>query len=276
MTPILVLLFRVQPLAAVSSDLVASLVMKPFGGAVHLTRGTVHRRMVLFLMLGSVPAAFAGVLLIRVLSRGHQLQSVVQVALGAALILAAAAVALKLIITLVQLARGYQQSPLDARDVRVRPVPTILVGALGGLLVGMTSVGSGSVIIVLLLYLYPRLKTSQLVGTDLVQAVPLVGAAALSHLLFGDFKLGLTLSLIIGGVPGVLMGARISSSASSRWLRPAIAVVLLASGLKLVQVGNLQLGIILLGVLLLMPVAGRLVRNFTPAPAPVPIPQEAA
>jgi uncharacterized protein len=231
--------------------------------------------MVLWLALGSVPAAFAGVFLIRALSSGRNLASVVQTALGAALIMAAAAVALKLVLTVWQHARGHQQASLDARDVRVRPLPTILVGAVGGLLVGMTSVGSGSIIIVCLLFLYPRLKTSQLVGTDLVQAVPLVGSAALSHLLFGDFKLGLTLSLILGGVPGVVLGARISSSASTRFLRPAIAVVLLASGLKLVQVGNVQLGVILLAVVVLMPLAARVTRFFAPAPSAVAVASEA-
>src|SRR6202049_4692452 len=99
MTPILVLLFRVQPLAAVSSDLVASLVMKPLGGLVHARRGTVHYRIVLWLLAGSVPSAFAGVLLLRALGRGHDVQSIVQLALGAALILAAGVVVLKSIVT---------------------------------------------------------------------------------------------------------------------------------------------------------------------------------
>ena len=75
---------------------------------------------------------------------------------------------------------------------RIKPLPTVLVGAAGGLIVGMTSVGSGSLMIVLLMLLYPRLSARTMVGTDLVQAVPLVAAAALGHVVFGDFKLGLT------------------------------------------------------------------------------------
>ena len=86
----------------------------------------------------------------------------------------------------------------------------MLVGIVGGLIVGMTSVGSGSLIIVALLLLYPTLKAGQLVGTDLVQAVPLVASAALGHLLFGDFQLGLTASLLVGRIPGVYVGARVS------------------------------------------------------------------
>src|SRR4029079_4251202 len=93
----------------------------------------------------------------------------------------------------------------------VRPVVTALVGLLAGLLVGLSSVGSGSLMIVLLLVLYPQLSARELVGTDLVQAIPLVGSAALGHLLFGDFRFALTASILIGAIPGVFMGARFSS-----------------------------------------------------------------
>jgi hypothetical protein len=100
----------------------------------------------------------------------------------------------------------------------------------------MTSVGSGSLIIVMLLLLYPKLRASQLVGTDLVQAVPLVASAALGHILFGEFQLALTASLLVGAIPGVLLGARVSSVAPGRVVRRALAFVLIASGLKLVNV----------------------------------------
>ena len=109
----------------------------------------------------------------------------------------------------------------------------MLVGVVGGLIVGMTSVGSGSLIIIALLALYPRLSAAGLVGTDLVQAVPLVASAALGHLLFGDFQLDLTLALLIGCLPGVYLGARLSSRAPGGLVRRALALVLLASGLKL-------------------------------------------
>jgi hypothetical protein len=127
------------------------------------------------------------------------------------------------------------------RAVAVRPMPTLLIGALGGLVVGMTSVGSGSLIIVMLLLLYPQLRASELVGTDLIQAVPLVGSAALGHLLFGDFHLDLTTSLLIGSLPGVYLGARVSVRAPGKVIRRALAFVLTASGLKLLGAGNVQL-----------------------------------
>ncbi|MFC4632062.1 sulfite exporter TauE/SafE family protein, partial [Promicromonospora alba] len=114
-----------------------------------------------------------------------------------------------------------------------RPVPTVILGAVAGLLVGMTSVGAGSIVIVVLLLLYPALKASQLVGTDLVQAVPLVAAASLGHLLYGDFSLGLTTSLLIGAIPGAWFGAHVSARAPGGIIRRALAILLLASGLKL-------------------------------------------
>jgi hypothetical protein len=112
-------------------------------------------------------------------------------------------------------------------------VPTLCIGLAGGLIVGLSSVGSGSLMIVMLLTLYPSLSASQLVGTDLVQAIPLVGAAALGHLLFGDFRLAVTGSLLVGALPGVYVGARVSSRAPDGLIRPELIVVLAASALKL-------------------------------------------
>jgi uncharacterized protein len=260
MTPILVVVFNIQPLAAVSSDLVASFFMRPVGAAVHLRQGTVNWQLVKWLVLGSVPSAFCGVLILRALGTGSHVQSVVQVVLGIALLVAAGAIVLKAFLNLRSRARGEHLSASRSLDITVRPLPTLMIGALGGLVVGMTSVGSGSLIIVLLLFLYPRIRASQLVGTDLVQAIPLVGAASLGHLLFGDFRLSLTTSLIIGSIPGVYLGARVSARAPARLLRRVLAFVLLASGLKLVQVGNVELGIILLAVVIVAPALWLVVR----------------
>ncbi len=251
MTPILVLLFKVQPLAAVSSDLVAAVVMKPIGGAVHLRRGTVNKRLVGWLVAGSMPSAFIGVLILRRLGNGPGVQNNIKIALGVALLLA---VGTMIVRALLDVRRRALKGRLvadpagvadHAPEVRIRPLPTLLVGIAGGLLVGMTSVGSGSLIIVMLLLLYPQLKASELVGTDLIQAVPLVAAAALGHILFGDFKFGLTASLLIGSVPGVYIGARVSAVAPGRVIRRALAFVLTASALKLLNMGNVPLAVFL-------------------------------
>ncbi|MER5320895.1 sulfite exporter TauE/SafE family protein [Streptosporangium roseum] len=233
MTPMMMLFFNVPPLAAVSSDLVASAVMKPVGGAVHMRRGTVNLRLVGWLCAGSVPAAFCGVLVARAFGDGEQIQQTIKYALGVALLLAVAGLVAK-----AWLSRREGEVSTDLGEIVVRPFPTLLVGMIGGLVVGISSVGSGSLIIVALLALYPALKANQLVGTDLVQAVPLVVSAALGHLLFGDFQLDVTTSLLVGSIPGVYLGARVSARAPGGIIRALLAVVLLASALKLLGVGN--------------------------------------
>ena len=114
----------------------------------------------------------------------------------------------------------------------------------------MTSVGSGSLMIVMLLFLYPMISAKQLVGTDLTQAVPLTIAAAVGALIFGNVQFGLTASLIIGSVPAVFIGSMLSSSVPDRYIRPVIAFVILASGLKYVGLATTALGWTLVGVLL--------------------------
>jgi uncharacterized membrane protein YfcA len=232
MTPMLVLIFGVPPLAAVSSDVVAAVIMKPIGGGVHLRRGTVKLGLVKWLMVGSLPCAFAGVLLLKSTGSGEALQAHIKLGLGYALLLASAGILVRPLLV----RRRTQVVP--AANVAVKILPTILIGAFGGLIVGMTSVGSGSLMIVLLLLLYPQYSLSDLVGTDLVQAIPLVSSAALGHILLGDFKLALTGSILVGAIPGVYFGARLSTRAPDGVLRPILVVALSSSALKLVGVSN--------------------------------------
>jgi uncharacterized membrane protein YfcA len=265
MTPVLVLFFQVPPLTAVSSDLVASAVMKPVGSFVHLRRGTVNLELVKWLCIGSIPGAFSGVLLARAMGRGEEVQQVIRLALGIALLLAAAGLTLRAYIRLVERARRRDGRadplPQGRPTVTLRIVPTVVVGLLGGIVVGMTSVGSGSLIIIALMALYPTLKASELVGTDLVQAVPLVASAAVGHLLFGDFHLDLTSSLLVGCIPGVWVGAHLSAHAPGGLVRRALAFVLLASALKLLNIATSTTGIVLLVVLLVAPLVWMLVRR---------------
>jgi uncharacterized protein len=122
---------------------------------------------------------------------------------------------------------------------------------IGGIVVGITSVGSGSLMIIFLLFLYPAIGAKQLVGTDLTQAVPLTAAAALGALAFGHVEFGVTTSLILGSVPAVLVGSLLSSSAPDRYIRPVITFAITASGLKYVGVGTTALGWILCATLLI-------------------------
>src|SRR5438067_1338994 len=196
MTPMLILLFGVTPSAAIASDLVAAVVMRPFGAAVHLRAGTVNLRLVRWMVLGSVPAAFLGTYVLHLLGHAKSAQHKVEVALGAALLIGAAAMVVRFLLD----RRTGQQRGGYVHDVQLRPLATVAIGVVGGIIVGITSVGSGSLMIVLLLFVYPMLGANQLVGTDLTQAVPLTLSAAIGALLFGHVQVALTGSLILGSV----------------------------------------------------------------------------
>jgi uncharacterized membrane protein YfcA len=246
MTPMLILLFGVKPAAAISSDLVAAVVMRPVGSFVHLRKGTVNLKLVGWMVLGSVPTAFLGAYLLHVLGTTDSAQNNIETALGAALLIGAAAMVLRFYL---DRRKGHTRQGA-VHGITVRPVLTVAIGMIGGLIVGMTSVGSGSLMIVLLLFAYPVIGANQLVGTDLTQAVPLTIAAALGALAFGHIELSVTASLVIGSVPAVFVGSFISSRAPDRYVRPVITFVIFASGLKYVGVGTTALGWILCVVLL--------------------------
>jgi uncharacterized membrane protein YfcA len=250
MTPILVLLFGVNPGTAVSSDLLTSLVMKPVGAAVHFRRGTVNWSLAGWLALGSVPAAFAGVFVLNNLGSGDEVAGRIKTLLGWALIVAASSMVARALLNARASARARSTPPSPIAPVTLKRVATVCIGLAGGFIVGMTSVGSGSLMMVMLLLLYPRLAAKELVGTDLVQAIPLVGAATLSHVFFGHVDLGLTGSLLIGSLPGVYLGAKVSSRAPDTVIRPALVVILLVSALKLLDFSNTALGVSLLIVVL--------------------------
>src|SRR5271165_2300195 len=246
MTPMLILLFGVKPAAAISSDLVAAVVMRPIGALVHLRKGTVNLRLVGWMVIGSVPMAFLGAYLLHLMGHAKSAQTNIETALGAALLLGAGAMVLRFVL---DRRSGHTRQGV-VRDIAPRPLATVVIGMVGGVIVGITSVGSGSLMIVLLLFVYPALGANQLVGTDLTQAVPLTLAAALGALAFGHVEMSVTASIIIGSVPGVLVGSLISSRAPDRYVRPVITFVIFASGLKYVGVGTTALGWILCATLL--------------------------
>jgi uncharacterized membrane protein YfcA len=231
MTPVLVILFNINPAAAVSSDVVTSLILKPFGGSVHVRRGTVNWRLVRWLMISSIPTAFLGAYLLDQVIGKNDADNIKRL-LGWVLLVAAAGIVGKLVIQ----AKRKNAPTGDMMDPKlVRPLPTLLIGGVGGLIVGMTSVGSGSLIIVMLMLLYPKLSSKEMVGTDLVQAIPLVGAAALGHVFFGSPQIELITSVLIGAIPAVMLGAHFSSKASDRYIRPLLCGVLTISAVKLLE-----------------------------------------
>ncbi len=271
MTPMLILLFGVAPSAAISSDLVAAVVMRPIGAAVHLRRATVNLKLVGWMVLGSVPMAFFGAYLLHLLAHAKEAQKHIELALGIALLVGAGAMVLRYVLD----RRSGQEREGVVHNIEVRPLRTVAIGAIGGVIVGMTSVGSGSLMIIMLLFLYPMLGANQLVGTDLTQAVPLTLAAALGALAFGHVEFGVTVSLIIGSVPAVFVGSLLSSSAPDRYIRPVITFVIAASGLKYVGLGTTTLGWVLCAILLAAAITwyafgrkGAVYNRVEPAPLP--------
>jgi uncharacterized membrane protein YfcA len=237
LTPVLVLFFGITPAAAVSSDIVASLVLKPIGGSVHLRRGTVNLGLVVWLALGAVPGALGGTYVLGHL-HGAYVDNFIKTTLGWVLIVAATAMIVKGVL---QARRNVDPAPPGT--LTIYPVRTALIGLVGGFVVGMTSVGSGSLMIVLLMILYPRISMRELVGTDLIQAIPLVGAAAIGTSLWGHLQISIVGSLLIGAIPAVWLGAHFSSKASDRFIRPVIVLAMSISALKLLGVSNTDMGI---------------------------------
>ncbi len=239
MTPALIFL-GVPPTSAVANDLVAAAVNKSTGAAVHWREGSPHRGIATWLIAGSLPTAFAGAFIVRAAGGGDdERNAFLKAAIGVTLLIAACTYALRVYVEMRRKASG---KPVRATEPTVRPVPTLLVGAFGGLLVGITSVGSGSVIMVVLLVLYPGLAGVRLVGTDLVQAVPLVMAASLSHVIVTGVDWSVLIPLVVGGTPGTFLGARMANRVSQSIVRRGIVLVLFLTGLSMLKVPPLGVG----------------------------------
>jgi uncharacterized protein len=254
MTPALVFL-GVPPTAAVANDLVAAAVSKTVGAGVHARAGSPEWRLVKLLVLGSVPCALAGAFLIHLAGPGEEREEMLRLAIGVALLLAASSYTFRIYGTVFHgwgLGRGTGQG---------RAWPTVLVGALGGLLVGLTSVGAGSVIMVALVLLHPGLKARRLVGTDLVQAVPLVVAAALGHVIVTGIDWAVLLPLLLGGAPGTFLGARLAGWVPASAIRRGIVIVLTLTGLTMLGVPPRAVGAIGAGLLILGPLAWAALRR---------------
>ena len=257
MTPALIFL-GINPATAVANDLVAASVNKSVGAAVHWRSGSPNLRLAGLLICGSVPFAFAGGFIVKSVGDAEARAEFLTTAIGWALLLAAGSYALRMYLQLRFVTGG---NVMSTEEPHIRAVPTVLVGAFGGLLVGITSVGSGSLIMVALLLLYPTLSAVRLVGTDLVQAVPLVVAAAVGHVLTEGITWAVLIPLILGGTPGTYFGARLAGWVSQSVIRRGIVIVLFLTGLKMLGVPPEWVGIIGAGMLLLGPLAWGFVRQ---------------
>lgn len=263
MTPALIFL-GINPAAAVANDLVAAGINKTVGAGVHWRKGSPNLKLASYLIIGSVPFALAGGFIVNAIGKKAAQTTFLTNAIGWALLLAATSYALRI---LLQTRFVRASNTWTKEDIQVRPVPTLLVGAVGGLLVGITSVGSGSLIMVALLLLYPKMTAVRLVGTDLVQAVPLVIAAAVGHVVNSGVDAAILIPLIVGGTPGTLIGSRLASWVSQSVIRNGIVVVLTLTGLKMLGVPAEWVGIIGAGMLLLGPLVWGFVRQIRGLPA---------
>ena len=221
MTPLLILVFGVHPLSAVGTDLLYAAATKATGAKVHAYRGNVEWSVVRLLALGSVPGAMATIYIMSLVPRSPELTHVVTVAIGVALILAAAGLLIG--------SSGLTGERSDNRPEASPPSRflTVLLGLVLGVLVSLTSVGVGAIGIVVLRYLYPRLPSVRLVGSDIAHAVPLTLVAGSGHWLIGDVKWGLLGLLLMGSIPGIIIGSRCAHQLPERFLRRVLGAVLL-------------------------------------------------
>ncbi|MEQ1636026.1 MAG: sulfite exporter TauE/SafE family protein [Methylococcales bacterium] len=234
MTPLLVFLFHFNPAVAVGTDLLFASITKTTGVFVHHGKHkSVDWRIVRHLAYGSLPAALSTILLLRYLNQNSKdISGMISYSLGIALILTSIAV----------LVRSYLQRhapPLEKECTIGRfgskqiPV-TVFTGFVLGVLVTLSSVGAGALGTVALFYLYPRIPTLKIVGTDLAHAIPLTAIAGLGHLSLGNVNFVLLGSLLLGSVPGIWLGSHFSAYIPEKILRPVLASVLLLIGFKFV------------------------------------------
>jgi uncharacterized protein len=232
MTPLLIVVFRMPPSIAIGTDLANAAIMKIAGAIQHWRQGTVKIKIVGALALGSLPAALLGVGFVKFLKdkMGTSGESVLTVILAWTLIFVATMMIVRLVLSRLQ-------KKEDGRPIswvrRHRGKLTVLLGLAAGVFVSLTSIGAGSIVMVFLVTLYSA-SAKRLVGTDIVHAAALAGVAALGHLWAGDINFGVAGLLLIGSLPGVILGSRISLRMPEVLLRFAVALVLIFSGMRLI------------------------------------------
>lgn len=232
MTPLLVLLFGVSPATAVGTDLLYAALTKSLGGWVHSRNGTVDWKVVKRLSLGSLPAALFTIALFKYLALdARTLSSLMTGVLSVALLLTATALLLKDRIKKIAQRDDGTVYELHHRHLAAA---TIITGAIVGVLVTISSIGAGVLGTVALLFLYPRLSATKVVGTDIAHAVPLTAVAGLGHMTLGTVDLVLLGSLLLGSLPGIYLGSHLSAKVPEKVLRPLLAVMLLIIGVRLV------------------------------------------
>ncbi|WP_027856193.1 sulfite exporter TauE/SafE family protein [Marinobacterium jannaschii] len=235
MTPILIVIFGIPPVAAVSTDLLYAAITKCGGIWSYARKQLVQYRIVVLLLAGSIPGSLITLNYLKGLEALEQIEHLMNLTLGVSLVLTSIAVFLRNQIR--DYAASMQDHPLAAKARRVRPAITVATGFLLGGLVTLSSVGAGALGTALLIVLYPRLSMQQIVGTDLLHAVVLTGIAGAGHYTMGNVDLTLLAYLLIGSLPGVFLGSHIGARLSPKVMQPIMGSILLAIGLRFVLAG---------------------------------------
>ena len=232
MTPILVLGFGIKPIVAVGTDLLYAAITKSGGIFVHNKKGTIEWRIVCLLALGSVPASILAVFLLKHLEKaGINYNSLITSSLSIALILTSIVLLFK--DPLQRLGQNEKFDTVRTLHRQFLTPMTIVSGIILGFLVTFSSVGAGALGAAILFFLYPRLPSIKIVGTDLAHAVPLTAVAGLGHWHLGTIDFHMLLSLIVGSLPGIYIGSHIATRLPEKIVRPALASMLMLIGLKL-------------------------------------------
>lgn len=225
LAPILILVFGVKASVAVGTDLVYSVPMKAIAAYAHVRQGTVDLRIVKLLAAGGIPGALAGLVLFAVVRArvpAAQLEHVLRHAIGIVILTASAA-------TIVSTVMSRRNPP----SAVMRPRATVAIGALVGFLVALTSIGSGSITLPLLLLAMPAIRLHALIGSEIVFAALMVPVAAAGHIAFANVDWTMALSLTVGALPGAYLGAKLCARLGDRTLRPAVIGILAFAGFKL-------------------------------------------
>lgn len=235
MTPVMILLFNVPPVFAVGVDFVYATITKAFGAAIHMRHKQVDFAIVKYLSLGSIPAILFSSSVIHLLRKQHgeSVNEFILFAIGIVLLITAVFLLSKNYLlrhTLVQaITNRYVRSLIS-----YRPLIVTLIGAIIGTIVGITSIGSGSLIIVALSFLYPRLSTRVLVGTDIFQAFFLLLAGSIVSIFAETVNWSLVGLLLLGSLPGVFIGSKATKYVPDSLLRPILAIIIALTGIKLI------------------------------------------
>lgn len=241
MTPLLILIFGVQPVTAIGTDIFYAAVTKTVGGIQHLRAGTVHRGLAFWMAVGSVPAAIGGVFVIELLQDAYgeeRLEGIVFGMLGATLLVVGISTLLRTLF-LPDVIKERFALHLHRRHI----IAAIATGVTTGFVIGLTSAGSGTLIAIILIAVF-RLTPQRVVGTDIFHAAVLLWAAGAAHWVGGNVDFGLAGNILIGSVPGVLIGGRLALRTGKNLLRGALSAVLIASGIVLITKGDGQVVVI--------------------------------